>query len=202
MGRRRKGEGSPESPYEARERMAREGDVSGLLDQMARTPKGLLDPRDLYEQVRRALDVSSRRDPDAFAQEVFRSMASFSAYTILRAQGACAEELAREDDRTRMHGMPLKVEVLEELLPSLHRLQTHLTTLLQNWASTARLWELARRHRTEGASEDKPAAKSFAGGEEQRLERSPLDRGPLDEALRREPPDGSVSREPFDVSSN
>jgi len=57
------GRDSSESPHDIRERMVREGNVRGLLELIERTPKGLLDLRVLYGQVRRAIDVASRGDP-------------------------------------------------------------------------------------------------------------------------------------------
>jgi len=66
------------------------------------------------------------------------------------------------------------------LLPPLHQLQSHLAELLQNWASTVRLWELARRHRPEGGSEDKPAEMRTHDGENETLDRPLLDRERLE----------------------
>jgi hypothetical protein len=45
---------------------------------------------------------------------------------------------------------------LTDLLPLVERLQNHLAGLLQLWASTRRLWQLAARRKSKASAKDQP----------------------------------------------
>src|SRR5262249_44282212 len=83
------GEQEKVSPREARARLARAGDVCGILDLITHAQPGLEDPKSLFTQLQLALDVASTGDPAGFADLVFQKMAAFSSYVLLRLQVLC-----------------------------------------------------------------------------------------------------------------
>jgi hypothetical protein len=172
-------------PYQQRERLVTAGDVRGLLEMIRETPSNLLDLRAAFDQLRRAIDVASR-DPRQFADDLFRTTASFAALVMLRVQLLCEQSLAQTARTMDSHGGRLGNELVDMLLPQLQRLQSHWATLAQAWASTARMWALAGR-RPQGGGGEPPA------------DSSPRDRVPPN-SPRRKPPnrlngqsDGSIN---------
>jgi hypothetical protein len=132
-----------------RETLAAAGDVAGLLALIQQSPSWMLELGPAFDQIRRAIDVASRRDPAGFSAEVFRVATSFSTYAMLRLQFLCDRSLeqspARGDDGRLSH------EFTSELNPQLQQLQTHVAGLFQAWASTARQWQLVQRRATEAS---------------------------------------------------
>jgi hypothetical protein len=142
------------SPLEQREQLVRAGDVRGLLEIIRQTPAELLDLRAAFDQLRRAIDVASR-DPRQFADDIFRTMASFAAFVMLRMQLLAEQSL----EQTNGRGNRLGNDLVEVLLPQLQQLQSHWATLAQAQASTARTWSLAGR-RPQGGDGEPPADSS------------------------------------------
>jgi hypothetical protein len=133
------------SPLEEREQMARAGDVRGLFELITRSPAGTFNLSSAFDQLRRALAVAGTGDPAKFADRLYEYMGCFCGYVMLRAQFHCLRTLENCDWQTRQ--MPS--ELTNHLLPQLHSIQTQLVEIQQARASTARLWQLARKSRQE-----------------------------------------------------
>jgi hypothetical protein len=170
---------NPPSPLDQREQLVRAGDVCGLLEIIRQTPSELLDLRVAFDQLRRAIDVASR-DPRQFADEIFRTTASFATFVMAREQLLVEQWLAHTDGRGGRAN-----DLVTEILPQLQQLQTHWATLVQAWASTARMWALAGRRPQGGDGEppDGPSPKPQAPPDSPA--RKPRNRlpGPSDESI-------------------
>jgi hypothetical protein len=142
-------------PYQQREQLVAAGDVRALLEMIRQTPSDLLDLREAFDQLRRAIDIASR-DPGQFANDLFRTATSFAAVVMLRIQLLCEQSLEQTARTVDGRGGRLANELVEVLLPQLERLQTHWATLAQAWASTLRMWDLAGR-RSKGGDGRPPA---------------------------------------------
>jgi hypothetical protein len=141
-------------PYEQRERLVEAGDVRGLLEIIRQTPSDLLDLRETFDQLRRAIEAASR-DPRQFAHDLFRTTISFTALVMLRMQFVCEQSLAQTGRTMDSRGARLGNELVDVLLPQLQQLQIHWATLAQGWASTVRMWALAGR-RSKGGDGEPP----------------------------------------------
>ncbi|HYV37598.1 MAG TPA: hypothetical protein VE988_17970 [Gemmataceae bacterium] len=141
--------------YQQREWCVQAGDVQGLLDAIIKTPPGLLNVREAFEQLKRAIIVASDQEPATCADMLFRNMICFVTDVYCRFQFLCARELSRAADGADKRGM-LTDDFLVHLWPQTERLQTHLATLLQSWAATNRQWDLAGRRKSKKPS--KPMA--------------------------------------------
>jgi hypothetical protein len=133
------------SPIEKREQLARAGDVRGLFQLIAGSGPGLLDIKSAYSLLYQALDVASSRDPADFAGEIFQQMVSFSSYVLLRVQLQCKQSLEQHDYRCGGQGQQLPTDLVETELPQLHEIQAQVSEVLHAQASTARLWQMARK---------------------------------------------------------
>jgi hypothetical protein len=136
---------SEPSPLEKREQLARAGDVRGLFQVIAHSGPGLLDMRSAYSLLYQALDVASSRDPAGFAGDIFQQMVAFSSYVLLRVQLQCKQTLEQYDYRSGGQVHQLPSDLLEYDLPQLHEIQAQVSEVLHAQASTARLWQLARK---------------------------------------------------------
>src|SRR5262245_23929790 len=121
----------PPSPREQGEALARAGDLRGLFGLILDTPACLIDLPAAFGQLRRALDVASRQEPVAFCDELFRALLSFAGYASLRLQYLCLRGPGPGEERT---GDPLAL---------LLQAQGHAAQMMQAWAATKRLWDLA-----------------------------------------------------------
>jgi hypothetical protein len=143
---------NPPTPEEVREKMAQAGDVTGLFDLVTEAPPGTLDLRSVFAQIQRAIHISSQRDPPEFAESVFRRMAAFSTNVLVRLQYLSHRSLAM-DGRNQ-----LPEEFADGLLPKLRQIEAQLVDIFHAWASTSRMWQLARR-----GQKDKDDGQSKAG---------------------------------------
>ncbi len=132
------------SPYDQREKLALAGDVHGLFEQICRVPWTTLDAHTAFQQLRKAIDVASRRDPADFGDELFREMLAFSTFAMLRVQYLLVTALEQFDLSGQCRPSTIPREVLD-LHPHLIALQTHVAQLAHARASVARLWGLCRR---------------------------------------------------------
>src|SRR6266566_663202 len=88
---------APPSPRELREGLVQAGDVGGLFDWITLSAWDLIDVKEGFDQLRRAVDVASRRDPAGFTSDVFRDMTGFSVYLVKRVQYLILRGLERRD---------------------------------------------------------------------------------------------------------
>jgi hypothetical protein len=137
------------SPHELREHLANEGNFAALLDEILRSPRGVLDLRHAFGQLRTATRVAAAGDPATFCDQLFREALSLSTYVLLRVQYAAARALDGADAALDRPYLP--PEFSRELLPQLHEVQGQIRELAQAWAATTRLWGLADRRRQAAA---------------------------------------------------
>ena len=146
---------------EKRELAARSGDIKALWDEITTKHYSMVDQAELFDLLLRALDVRSRRDPEAFAGETFARMIGFISYLTLRSTFYVNHRITRNGRASRDNGpADFPPEVAEKLIPRLMDLQGHLTELLAAQASVARQWELIHGKRAEngrGAGRDSKA---------------------------------------------
>jgi hypothetical protein len=141
-------------PYQQREQLVAAGDVRALLEVIRQTPTDLLELREAFDQLRRAIDIASG-DPRQFADDLFRTATSFAAVVMLRMQLLCEQSLEQTARTVDGRGGRLANDLIEVLLPQLQQLQIHWATLAQGWASTVRMWALAER-RSKGGDGEPP----------------------------------------------
>jgi hypothetical protein len=124
-----------------REQMAEEGDICGLMVDIEHAPGGTVEWNKRFQQLRRAIEVASRKEPRAFADEVFRNMITFAMYANVRLSLVCQTMISTRD--TSAHSpASLPGDLTSDTLPQLIQLQGHLAQLMHSWASTQRQLDL------------------------------------------------------------
>ncbi|MEO6808905.1 MAG: hypothetical protein ABI353_07315 [Isosphaeraceae bacterium] len=135
---------------EKRELAARSGDIDSLWNELTTRHYSLIDQEELFGHLLRALEVRSRRDPEAFAGDTFARMIGFVSYLTLRSTFYVNARIARYGRATQGNGpAAFPPDVAEKLIPRLIDLQGHLAELIQGQATTARQWELIHAKRAE-----------------------------------------------------
>src|SRR5262249_30073049 len=135
---------------EAREEMARTGDVDGLWRVLTTSVPGLFGVEETFQLLARAIQVRSRHAPAAFAAELYSRMVGFVGYLTMRTH-LYAGRLVAVHDRYGRGFAELPRELTELVLPRLVQLQEHLGELLSAQAATARLWALTRQKEIENS---------------------------------------------------
>jgi hypothetical protein len=136
------------SPHEVREQLAEAGDVRGLLEHICQQPWTTLDRRDAFAQLRRAIDAASRRDPAGFCDSVFQSMLATASYAVFRVQYLVLQGCYQSDHAASARPPSPPVDAVN-LQTQLVEVQRHAAEIAQAWASTSRLWALARQRELE-----------------------------------------------------
>lgn len=135
---------------ELREQAARLGDVDALWNELTTRNWSMIDVEDVFGHLLRAIEVRSRRDPEAYAGETFSRMIGFVSGLLFRSHYYLNFRIARNGRATRDNGpSDFPPEVAEKLIPRLMDLQGHLSELLAAQASVARQWELIHAKRAE-----------------------------------------------------
>lgn len=149
---------------QAREAMAASGDVDGLWQLLTTRPRDLLDSEQTFRQLLQAAGVRARQDPAAYSAEVFARLVALTSYLVLRTHYLAGRAIAGHDlQRSRHADGDVPSEFAEVILPRLFELHSHLATLLQAQASTARLWQLARPRQSPGGRPVRPVRQRPGG---------------------------------------
>ena len=112
---------------EIRQQAARSGDIDAIWHEIATQPWTMVDQEELFGHLLRAIEVRSRRDPEAFAADAFARMIGLVSYLTLRGHYYVGHRVARHGKATRGGGpADLPPDVSEKLLPRLMDLQGHL----------------------------------------------------------------------------
>lgn len=153
----------PDADAGLRQEMARSGDVGGILDLLDSMRPDILLAGELLDELRTAVGVKTRQDPEAFARETFARMAAMSAYLLFRAQHLLSLRVEGHSRAPWGQGRLDLPPDIENALARLWELQHHVGELLQAQAAVARSWALTkakarenkRRRRRRGGN-DKP----------------------------------------------
>jgi hypothetical protein len=134
-------------PMRQMQDLAEAGDFGGLIKWLVDVPPGACDLGVLDRLLRHAVEQASRRSPRRFTAEVFRQTTACVTYVNMRLQVCAMLCLAAADTEGYRRRTERPVEMLKEVLPAIERLSRLAGELCQGQASTARLWELAKRNR-------------------------------------------------------
>ncbi len=142
--------------HEQRELLVQAGDVQELFEMISSESPSFVDLRTAFGQIRRALEQASRGNPCTFTNDSFRSMTTFVRFVLLRLELLCRRELQINDPTGSNQNGRISEEFQTNLLPLVERMQSHLATLLQLWASTTKLWQMAARCKSKASAKAKP----------------------------------------------
>jgi hypothetical protein len=133
--------------FDRRAKLAEAGDLQGLMDDLAQSPSGSTDWKQVFKHMQRAIQVASEKEPWNFAEDVFRSMTRFACYASLRLQLACSSVMAQDDFAPKGSPTHLPTDLMTNLVPPMIQMQRHCAELFHAWASTMRQWSLVKKHR-------------------------------------------------------
>jgi hypothetical protein len=151
---------------EAREQMARSGDVDGLMELLLSTSWSMVDLEGTFKLLFRAIRVSSQADPIKFSAGLFQRMLGLTSYLTFRTHYYAHQLVLNRDANVNGTGTyDLCQVVTDKILPRLIELQGHAADLAQAQAHTARLWEIAleKRAKNDRRSRKQTRSKSTEG---------------------------------------
>ncbi len=150
----------PPSAYELREQMVEAGDVQSLLDGIKEASPSEIDLGVVFRQLQRAINNALQRDPAAAINNFFQQMIAFSALIRFRVQYLCDKELASSDAVNVNRSVGLSHEFQSHLWPMAKDMDTHLSEMMQAYASSMRQMELTQRKQAKHEATATPAKKS------------------------------------------
>ena len=148
----------PEPPlYEVLENAAKTGDVELLWERLTTKPWTLQNMPEMFELLRRALEVRAKSDPRAFSEYCLSRAVALTAYLAHRAEFYTLFAIKGHDKSTKGRPEHASDHVTKELIPSLFSLHEHLAEMLQMQASTARQWALCESRQIANAANQQEA---------------------------------------------
>jgi hypothetical protein len=125
--------------------LATAGDLAGLLDRFIKFPKEVADFRQIRPILRTVVVQASKQSPRRFTREIFREATAFLAYVQMRLHTYAVLALADADRQSQPRLEPVSDEFTGKILPQIEHLMRLTMELNQSWATTYRMWRLARR---------------------------------------------------------
>jgi hypothetical protein len=100
-----------------REELAKNGNVQELWEILNRGPE-LVDPKEIFKLLLRAIDIRSRQAPAEFSSEMFARMAGFTSYLVFRAHYFARNIMSTDDSHIGDRpGGSESAELLEQVIP-------------------------------------------------------------------------------------
>jgi hypothetical protein len=132
-------------PLKIMKALAVAGDLAGLLDAFIKYPKEAADFRQIRTIMRAAIRQASKQSPRRFTRAIYREATAFLAYVQMRLHTYVVLALADVDRQSQPRLEAPSDELMSKILPQVERLMRLTMELNQSWATTYRLWRLARR---------------------------------------------------------
>jgi hypothetical protein len=178
QGSARNGASTAPDPICVLKERAEAGDFASVLQFFAGAQPGAYSLAEFDSLLRRAIDQASRQSPEQYADAAFRQTSAFVLYVLGRAQACATLSLLSADAEAQMRFGRLPEDLTTQMLPIVERLSRLVGKLNQSWASTTRLWSLAKR-RTRPRRRKKEHRRHGAHAPEKNINGDLPDFGPL-----------------------